>query len=111
MAIPYFGTAQPLRQPPALDILRDAALSPETTRPIPLEDMARVWPIIVQFGVGAILCAIGVSCGIASGYLDLKNAEDKRVVFIVIVGFVGLLVLSSIFTFWLPNIGNAGVVQ
>lgn len=65
-------------------------------------EMARVWPIIVQFGVGGILCIIGVWCGISSGYLDLKIGEDRRAVAIVAIGFVGLLLLSCAFTFWLP---------
>ena len=69
-----------------------------------MEDMARVWPIIVQFGVGAVLCAIGVWAGISSGYLDLKIPEDKRALWVIVGGFVGLLLLSAAFTFWLPNI-------
>ena len=41
-------------------------------------DMARVWPIVCQYGVGAVLSAVGIWCGIRSGYLDLANAEDRR---------------------------------
>ncbi|MFP6597087.1 MAG: hypothetical protein VCC01_06490 [Candidatus Hydrogenedentota bacterium] len=69
-----------------------------------MDDLARIWPIIVQFGGGFVLCAIGLWAGIQSNYLDLKNSEDKRLVFIIIGGFVFLLVLASAFTFWLPNI-------
>jgi hypothetical protein len=69
-----------------------------------MDDMARIWPIIVQFGGGFILCAIGLWAGIRSKYLDLSHSEDKRLVYIIIGGFVFLLVLSSVFTFWLPNI-------
>ncbi len=69
-----------------------------------MDDMARVWPIIVQFGVGAILCLIGVWAGISSGYLDLKIAEDKRMALIVAAGFFGLLAVACAFTFWLPNL-------
>lgn len=65
-------------------------------------EMARVWPIIVQFGVGSILCTIGVWCGITSGYLDLNVGEDRRAVAVIAFGFVGLLLLSCAFTFWLP---------
>ena len=70
-------------------------------------EMARVWPIVVQFGGGAILCAIGLWAGISSGYLDTKIPEDKRLVYIVIGGFLGLLALSAAFTFWLPLVGEA----
>ena len=69
-----------------------------------MDDMARIWPIIVQFGGGAILCAIGLWAGITSKYLDLTNPEDKRVVGILVGGFIFLLLLASAFTFWLPNI-------
>lgn len=69
-----------------------------------MDDMARIWPIIVQFGGGFILCAVGLWAGIQSNYLDLKNSEDKRLVYIIIGGFVGLLLLASAFTFWLPNL-------
>lgn len=69
-----------------------------------MDDMARVWPIVVQFGGGFVLCAIGLWAGISSKYLDLTNAEDKRVVYIIIGGFLFLLLLSCAFTFWLPNI-------
>jgi len=69
-----------------------------------MDDMARIWPIIVQFGGGFVLCAVGLWAGIQSNYLDLKNSEDKRLVYIIIGGFVGLLLLASAFTFWLPNL-------
>lgn len=65
-------------------------------------NMMRVWPVITQYGVGAVLCAIGIWCGIRSGYLDLRDRDDKRAVWIAIGGFLGMLALVSIFTFWLP---------
>jgi hypothetical protein len=69
-----------------------------------MDDMARIWPLFVQFGGGAVLCLIGMWCGISSGYLDLKNREDKRLIGIIVGGFVFLLLLSMVFTFWLPNL-------
>ncbi len=71
-------------------------------------DMARVWPIVVQYGVGAVLCAIGVWCGIRSGYLDLKSAEDRRALLIIVGGYLGMLALVCAFTFWLPFVGQGG---
>ena len=65
-------------------------------------DMARVWPIVCQFGVGAILCWIGTWAGIRSGFVDFKLPEGRRVVAMVILGYLGLLLLSCAFTFWLP---------
>ena len=69
-----------------------------------MDDMERVWPILVQFGGGLVLCAIGTWAGIQSKYLDLTNREDKRLVYIIIGGYVFLLVFSCVFTFWLPNV-------
>lgn len=71
-------------------------------------EMARVWPIICQFGVGGLLCLVGVYFGLSSGYLDLGNREDKRLLVIVAAGYLGLLVLSAVFTFWLPNVPGGG---
>lgn len=75
-----------------------------------MEDMARIWPIFIQFGVGAVLCAIGIWAGITSGFLDFTLPADRRSVGIIIAGFVGLLILACAFTFWLPNLAN-GTVQ
>ena len=65
-------------------------------------EMARVWPVLCQFGVGAALCFVGMWAGIRSGYLDMENPGDRRVVGIILLGYLGLLILSCIFTFWLP---------
>lgn len=65
-------------------------------------EMARVWPIVLQYGVGALLCAVGVWCGLRSGFLDLKNPDGKRLLAIIIGGFVAMLALVCLFTFWLP---------
>ena len=73
-----------------------------------MDDMARIWPIIVQFGGGAILCFIGLWGGLKSKYLDMSTPEDKRLVYIIIGGFILLLLFASAFTFWLPNLGNSG---
>jgi len=65
-------------------------------------DMARIWPIICQYGFGAVLCAVGIWCGLRSGYLNLKTGEDRRLLIVFVGGFLGLLVLVCLFTFWLP---------
>ena len=39
-------------------------------------NMLRVWPIVCEFGVGALLCLVGIWCGLRGGYLNLKIAED-----------------------------------
>jgi hypothetical protein len=67
-------------------------------------DMARVWPIICQFGVGAILGGIGMWAGYSSGYVDLKIPADRRLMAYMVGGYVALLILSCMFTFWLPFI-------
>ena len=69
-------------------------------------DMARVWPIFCQSGVGAVLCFIGIWTGYRSGYLDMHNRDDRRAIGIIIAGFLGLLILFCLFTFWLPYVGS-----
>lgn len=66
--------------------------------------MAHVWPIVVQFGVGGVLCALGVWAGLQSGYLDLKLPDDRRLLRTVVAGYLALLLLSLVFTFWLPYV-------
>ncbi len=70
-------------------------------------NMARVWPIVLQYGVGAVLCGIGVWCGIRSGFLDLKSQDGKRLLFIIVGGFLAMLALVCAFTFWLPFVPKA----
>ncbi len=67
-------------------------------------EWARAWPIVCQFGVGSVLCAIGLAAGARGGYFDLKLKADRRLLGIVAVGFIGLLILSCLFTFWLPQL-------
>lgn len=64
--------------------------------------MERILPILVQFGVGAALCGIGVWAGLRSGYLDLGLSRDRRIIVIVFGGYFALLLLAVAFTFWLP---------
>ncbi|MFO7973835.1 MAG: hypothetical protein R6V12_04295 [Candidatus Hydrogenedentota bacterium] len=71
-------------------------------------DMARVWPIVCQYGIGGILLAIGIWSGISGGYLDLKHPRDRRLLYILAGGFLFLLVLVSVFTFWLPYVPAEG---
>jgi len=64
----------------------------------------RILPILVQFGVGAVLCGIGVWAGLKSGYLDLELKRDRKIIVIVVIGYLGLLLFYSAFTFWLPYV-------
>lgn len=66
-------------------------------------DTSRIVSIIVQYGVGALLCAAGIWAGLRSGYLNLGHREDKRLVTTVLVGFVLLLAFSILFTLVLPH--------
>ena len=70
--------------------------------------MLRVWPIVCQFGVGALLCFIGIWCGLRGGYLNLKITEDRRLVVILVAGFLLMLAIVCIFTFLAPNWANGG---
>jgi hypothetical protein len=69
-------------------------------------DMLRIWPIVCEFGIGAILCIVGIGCGLRGGYLDLKVAEDRRFLVTLVAGFFLLLALVSLFTFFAPNWAN-----
>lgn len=71
-------------------------------------DILRVWPIVCQFGIGAILCFIGILCGLRGGYLDLKIPEDKKLLIILVGGFVFLLLLVCVFTFLAPFWASGG---
>ncbi|MBN1817254.1 MAG: hypothetical protein JW828_07815 [Sedimentisphaerales bacterium] len=69
-------------------------------------NMLRVWPIVCEYGIGAVLCAVGIWFGLRGGYLDLKLAEDRRLMAILVAGYVFMLALVGIFTFWAPFWGN-----
>ncbi len=72
-------------------------------------DMARILPILVQFGIGALLCAVGMWAGLRGGYMDWTHPEDKRLLVIIVAGYLGLLILSCAFTFWLPFLPEGGL--
>ncbi|MCH7558468.1 MAG: hypothetical protein IIB56_13565 [Planctomycetes bacterium] len=69
-------------------------------------NMLRVWPIVCQFGIGALLCLIGIWGGLRGGYLNLKIAEDRRFVVILVAGFLLMLAIVCIFTFLAPYWAN-----
>ena len=49
-------------------------------------NMLRVWPIVCEFGVGAVLCFVGIWCGLRGKYLDMKVAEDRRLLATLVAG-------------------------
>jgi hypothetical protein len=77
-------------------------------KPVFEVEMARIWPIIVQFGIGLILCMIGLWGGFKGGYMHLRFTQDRRMLAVIVGGFVALLLLSVMFTFWLPFLGGEG---
>lgn len=66
-------------------------------------NMLRVWPIVCQFGVGALLCLIGIWGGLRGGYLNLRVSEDRRLLAILIAGYLLMLAVVCIFTFLTPH--------
>jgi hypothetical protein len=66
-------------------------------------NMLRVWPIVCQFGVGALLCLIGIWGGLRGGYLNLRVSEDRRLLAILIAGYLLMLVIVCVFTFLAPH--------
>jgi len=72
--------------------------------------MLRIWPIVCEFGVGALLCLVGIWFGLRGEYFDLKLAEDRRFVVTLIAGYFLLLAAVCVFTFLAPNWANGGPV-
>ncbi|OHB76942.1 MAG: hypothetical protein A2Z25_18575 [Planctomycetes bacterium RBG_16_55_9] len=73
-------------------------------------DMLRVWPIVCEFGVGALLCLVGIWGGLRGGYFDLKVAEDRRFMVTLLAGYLLLLAVVCLFTFLAPNWASGGAV-
>ena len=71
-------------------------------------NMSRIWPIVCQFGIGAILCCVGIWCGLRGGYLDLKLPEDRRLLGILVAGYLFMLAVVCFFTFVAPNLSSGG---
>ena len=71
-------------------------------------NMLRVWPIVCEFGVGALLCFVGIWCGLRGGYLNLKIAEDRRLLVILIAGYLFMLAIACVFTFLSPGWASGG---
>jgi hypothetical protein len=69
-------------------------------------NMLRVWPIVCEFGVGALLCILGIWCGLRGGYLDLKVSEDRQLLVTLIAGYLLMLALICVFTFLAPYWAN-----
>ena len=88
--------------------LRDELKTAFALRGGPTAKMSRVWPIVCQFGIGAILCLVGVWCGLRGGYLDLKLREDRRLLGILVAGYLFMLAVVCFFTFVAPNWSNGG---
>ncbi len=66
-------------------------------------NMLRVWPIFCQFGVGALLCLVGIWGGLRGGYLNLKITEDRRLLVILVAGYLFMLAIVCVFTFLSPG--------
>ena len=66
-------------------------------------NMLRVWPIVCEFGVGALLCLVGIWCGLRGRYLNMKIAEDRRLLAILVAGYLFMLALVCVFTFLAPG--------
>ena len=66
-------------------------------------NMLRVWPIFCEFGVGALLCVVGIWCGLRGGYLNPKIPEDRRLLMILIAGYMFMLGIVCVFTFFAPG--------
>jgi hypothetical protein len=70
-------------------------------------DWLRVYPIILQFSAGAVMCAVGLWAGLSSGYLEPGTPTTRRLIAVVVAGYLGLLAYSILFTFVLPYTAEA----
>ncbi|HOJ67255.1 MAG TPA: hypothetical protein PK349_07835 [Candidatus Hydrogenedentes bacterium] len=66
-------------------------------------DLSRLLPLLCEFGIGAILMLAGVWGGLRGGYLNLTRREDRRLLWTFAAGFLVLLAVYGLFTFWLPG--------
>ena len=71
-------------------------------------NMLRVWPILCEFGIGALLCLLGIWGGLRGGYLDLKISEDRRLLAILVAGYLFMLAIVCVFTFLSPGWASGG---
>jgi len=71
-------------------------------------NMLRVWPIVCEFGIGALLCLVGIFCGLRGGYLNLKIAEDRRLLVVLVAGYLFMLAIVCVFTFMAPGWASGG---
>jgi hypothetical protein len=72
-------------------------------------EVSRTLPILVEFGLGVVLIAIGLWCGVSSKYLNLRDPRDQRLLLMIVGGFAGLLLFYCAFTFWLPYLPQEAV--
>lgn len=66
-------------------------------------DIPRILPLVCEFGIGAVLMAVGVWGGLRGEYLNLTRRGDRALLWTFGAGFVLLLAVYSLFTFWLPG--------
>jgi len=65
--------------------------------------ISRILPLLCEFGIGAALMAVGVWGGLRGGYLNLTRREDRTLLWTFAAGFLALLAVYCLFTFWLPG--------
>lgn len=70
-------------------------------------DISRILPLVCEFGIGAVLMAVGVWGGVRGGYLNLTRRGDRALVWTFAAGYMLLLAVYSLFTFWLPSLPPA----
>ena len=67
-------------------------------------EWSRLLPIICEFGIGAGLMALGIGGGLRGGYLNLTRKEDRSLLWTLASGYLVLLAVYILFTFWLPDL-------
>ncbi len=65
-------------------------------------DSSRWLPILIQFGIGAVLGSVGLWAGLKSGYLDWTDPDDRNTLYVLVAGYIAFLLVSCLFTFYLP---------
>jgi hypothetical protein len=65
-------------------------------------DSSRWLPILIQFGIGAVLGGVGLWAGLKSGYLDWYDSDDRTTAYVLVAGYIAFLLVYCLFTFYLP---------
>lgn len=68
-------------------------------------DLAMVTPYLYQYGLGSVIFFGALVIARASGALELKDQENRRTFYILLVGMAGYAVVHALLQFVFPFMG------